>query len=110
MEAIHCSIDPLQYIAVLIIFSIVCPHYDQHGQATLVPRTYDAVTATELCTVIPVRQLGSLNKLLRSPGPTEALIIEASFCVFVHLDPHFGYKSQMNITFDCVRLHSFERA
>lgn len=75
-----------QYIAVLIIFSTVCPRYDQHGQATLVQRTYDAVTDTELYTVIPVRQLGSWNKLLRSPGPTEALIIEASFCVFVHRD------------------------
>ncbi len=81
-----------QYMAVLIIFSTVCPRYDQHGQATLVPRTYDAVTATELYTVIPVRQLRSWNKLLRSPGPTEALIIEASFCVFVHLDPHFGFQ------------------
>lgn len=69
-----------QYIAVLITFSTVCPPSDQHGQATLVPRTYDAVTATELHTVIPVRQLK------QTPGPTEALIIEASSCVFVHLD------------------------
>lgn len=45
---------------------------------------------------------GVWNKLLCSPGPTEALIIEASFCVFVHLDPHFGFKFKMNLTFDCV--------
>lgn len=50
-----------QYIAVLIILS-VCPHYDKRGQATLVPRTYDAVVATELYTVIPVRQLGGLKQ------------------------------------------------
>lgn len=69
--------------------STVCPCNDQHGQAKLIPRTYDAVTATELYTVIPVRQMRSWNKLLRSPGPTEALIIEASFCVFVRLGPCF---------------------
>lgn len=51
-----------QYIAVLIIFSTLCPRCDQCGQAALVPRTYDAVTATELYTVIPVRQLGGLKQ------------------------------------------------
>lgn len=28
----------------------------------------------------------------------------------LHLDPHFGFKSQINKTFDCERLRCFEHA
>lgn len=41
LEAIHCSIDHLLHCL---------STFDQHGQATLVPRTYKAVPATELPT------------------------------------------------------------
>lgn len=63
-----------QYTTVLIIFS-ACSEYERRSQAVPVPRTYDAVIATEQNTVIPARQLGS-----PPPGPTQALIIEASAC------------------------------
>lgn len=53
-----------QYKTVLMIFS-ACSQYERRSQAILVPRTYDAVIATELNTVIPAKQLSSC-----SPGPT----------------------------------------
>lgn len=79
MEAIHCSIDQILSLYVHIFKSGV-------GQ-----RTYGAVTATQLDSAIPARQLGESWKLSCSPGPTQALIIEASLCVLVSLDPHFGF-------------------
>lgn len=63
-----------QYTTVLMIFS-ACSEQERRSQAVLVPKTYDAVIATELNTVIPAKQLSSC-----SPGPTQALIIEASVC------------------------------
>lgn len=75
IKAIHRSIDHLLYC--VSTWSAWLSHSGPED---------NAVTATELYTVIPVRQLRSCKKLLRSPGPTEALIIEASFRVFVHLD------------------------
>lgn len=58
-----------QYTTVLMIFS-ARSRYEQRSQAILGPRTYDAVIATELNTVIPAKQLSSC-----SPGPTQALIM-----------------------------------
>lgn len=63
-----------QYTTVLMIFS-ACSEHERRSQAILVPRTSDAVIATELNTVIPAKQLSSC-----SPGPAQALIIEASVC------------------------------
>lgn len=53
-EAIRGSIDPplLLYVRVTV----------SEAQAPLLPGTYDAVTAIELYTVIPVRQLGGGSK------------------------------------------------
>lgn len=80
-----------QYATVLMIFS-ACSQYERRSQAILEPRTYRAVIATELNTVIPAKQLSS-----PSPGPTQALIIEASACLML-TNPHASIQ-----WCDCVR-------
>lgn len=113
-----------QYFAVLILFntwqywssSLLYVHIMISMAKPLWSRGHTMLLQLQNCTLwYQWGSSGVWNKPLRSPGPTKALIIEASFfCVFVHLDPHFGSKSnsksQMTITFDCVRLHCFECA
>lgn len=81
-----------QYATVLMIFS-ACSQYERRSQAILEPRTHRAVVATELNTVIPAKQLSSPP----SPGPTQALIVEASACL-MHTNPHASIQQC-----DCVR-------
>lgn len=61
-EAIHSSVD----------YRLYCiPAFWSR-----VTKTFDVVSATELNTVIPVRQLRGWDQLLCSAGPTQALIVE----------------------------------
>lgn len=69
------------------------------------------LTATELYTVIPVRQLGGLKQtppLSRTNWSFNYWGLSLCVCcIWIHI---LGFNSQMNKTFDCERLRYFENA